>query len=244
MDSYRRVPIEFPTTQWADVAQLRSNDSEIVREALSEFLNSYIPALEYYLVRGLRLREHDAEDIVQGFVADKVIAGEILKRARQQRGKLRSFLMRALTNYALDSLRSASREKRRRKLKVLNDALTAASVTDPHKSFDVAWAHQVIRIATDRMKRECKTKGIEHVWLVFGARLLNPMLQGVRPVPYVDLVERHRLKTPQQATMTLATGKKIFRRTLISVLKEYAATDADLEEEITTLKQILMSPSA
>ena len=80
---------------------------------------------------------------------------------------------------------------------------------------------------------------VADVWGVFECRLLAPMLDGAEPMPYEALVERFALRSPAQASNVLITGKRMFERALRAVVGEYAADEAEVDEEIAELRQIL-----
>ena len=102
----------FPATQWSLVDRARQKDGSGFREALSTLLHRYLPALGAHLVIEKRIERQRAEDLLQGFVADKVIEQDLLKRAEQSRGKFRSFLLVTLNHYMISQHRSDAAEKR------------------------------------------------------------------------------------------------------------------------------------
>ena len=103
----------------------------------------------------------------------------------------------------------------------------------------LAWARRVIAESLARMQAECSGSGRADVWGVFECRLLAPMLDGAEPMPYEALVERFALRSPAQASNVLITGKRMFERALRAVVGEYVADEAEVDEEIAELRQIL-----
>ena len=73
-----------------------------------------------------------ASDLVQGFVADKLLEKRLVRRAEPGKGKFRSLLVRALENYAIDELRKGAHNQA---LKALEFEPLAEASTD---AFDIA----------------------------------------------------------------------------------------------------------
>ena len=67
----------FPTTHWSLVGRAAQDASEAKRRALDELLARYQPALRAHLIYGKRLQPEDAEDLLQEFVACKILASEL-----------------------------------------------------------------------------------------------------------------------------------------------------------------------
>src|SRR5438477_6642253 len=91
----------FPSTQWSLVGRAGRTSNEHRRDALGVLLHRYMPALRAHLVLAKRMSADHAEDLLQGFVADKIIEKNLLAQAEQARGRFRSFLLAALNHYVI-----------------------------------------------------------------------------------------------------------------------------------------------
>jgi RNA polymerase sigma-70 factor (ECF subfamily) len=100
----------FPQTRWSLVVQAAAADEEQSRAALEELCTIYWFPLYAYARRDGKSPE-DAADLTQGFFA-KLLSDENLKQARQERGKLRSYLLSAMRNFIVSQARHQSRLKR------------------------------------------------------------------------------------------------------------------------------------
>ena len=89
------------------------------------------------------------------------------------------------------------------------------------------------------MRDECEKSGRADVWGVFQSRLLAPILEGVEPIPYEDLVRQWGLQSPSHASNLLITAKRMFARAIRVVVGEYVAGGDDSESEIRELMEIL-----
>ena len=233
----------FPTTRWSLVDLVRRGDAEATREALGELLTRYLPALEAHLIRRRGLSTHEADDLIQEFVASKVLEKGLIARADQQLGKFRTLLLTALDRFVIDRARRAGAKKRSpgdAGLISLGDHQPALPAGEsPSGIFDVTWARGVLAETLKRMRQRCEAQGRDDLWGVFQLRLAGPILTGSEPADYAQLVERFGLKSPAHASNVLVTAKRMFARTLRAVVAEYCQDDQEVESEIEELRQIL-----
>jgi RNA polymerase sigma-70 factor (ECF subfamily) len=221
----------FPDTRWSLVG--RASDQ---REALGELLGRYLPALKSHFVLRKRLAPDRADDLLQSFIATKVLAGDFLARANRDKGKFRSFLLTAVERYVVDMIRQESAKKRSP-----GEGMTFSIDEHPNvvgaadaagDVFDTAWAREVIAEALRRMKTQCEPA----YWGVFEARVVAPILDGAEPAGYDELIKKFGFQSPMQASNALITTKRMFARSLRSVVGEYAR---DEEAELRELMAIL-----
>jgi len=80
----------FPTTHWSLVCRAGQDDQQAKRDALDQLLACSLPAMRAHLVYAKRLAPADADDVVQDFVAEKILQRDLLGRADQRLGRLRT----------------------------------------------------------------------------------------------------------------------------------------------------------
>src|SRR5882762_2956273 len=73
----------FPSTQWSLVGRAGHITGTRRREALGTLLRRYMPALRAHLVLAKRISPDHADDLVQGFVTDKMIEQNLLGKAQE-----------------------------------------------------------------------------------------------------------------------------------------------------------------
>lgn len=95
MDSL--APPRFASTRWSVVAAADAGDPRAA-DALQELCGAYWRPL-YAFLRRRGHAPHDAEDLVQGFLAD-LLGRNDFAAADRSRGRFRTFLLAALKNYA------------------------------------------------------------------------------------------------------------------------------------------------
>ena len=233
----------FPTTIWSLVRRADHEQSAVRGPALADLLRRYAPAMTAHLVRRKRVPPDRADDLVQGFIADKVLEKRLVGTADPDRGRFRTLLLTALDRYAVSTYRAASAQKRGggklTSLEALGDP-PAAGPGGPADAFDVDWARGVLDQALTRMRLHCTQSGRDDLWDVFCDRLLTPTLERTAPPPYEALVERYAIATPARAANLLITGKRMFARTLKEVIAEYAGDDEDaVSGEMDDLLRVL-----
>jgi RNA polymerase sigma factor (sigma-70 family) len=94
----------FKTTRWNLVEAARN------LQALESLVQSYWKPL-YFFIRQQGYDNETAKDLTQDFFS-LVIERDLLSRADRRRGRLRTFLLAALTNFMKDWNKAAARQKR------------------------------------------------------------------------------------------------------------------------------------
>lgn len=231
----------FPVTQWSLVARAGDSNPETKRRALTDLLARYMPAIKSYLTMGKRIDPHRADDLMQSFLASKVLDQDLIERADQDRGKFRTFLLTALDRFIVNQHRFERAQKRSpTAMTAIDDQPEPAdNEIAPDDTFDVAWARQVIDRTIERMKLECHGSGRADLWQVFDARVLAPTLGQTEAVPYEELITKAGFASPVQAANALVTAKRMFARIIRQVISEYEGTDAEIDMELNDLHEIL-----
>lgn len=150
----------FVTTNWSLVVAA-CVEGEQREESLGELCELYWFPLYAYLRRQGSSR-HDAEDLVQSFLA-WLIDSDVLKRADRQRGRFRTFLRVSIRQFCARQGRRARAQKRSPRSALLSlDFASAesrydASLADhwtPDRVFDHAWALTTLEVAAARLREE------------------------------------------------------------------------------------------
>jgi len=233
---------EFPQTHWSLIYRAGEGDADAAARALSELLCEYQPVLREYLIARRRLSEADAEDLVQAFVADKVIAERLVEQANEARGRFRSFLLTALENYRTSELRRSMAQKRRPEggVAALDPSQgLAAEAVGATDLFDIAWARQLIRRCIDRFELECERGGDMAYWTLFESRVLRPAMTNEKPIGYGALVGCLGFESPRVAANALITAKRRFARLIREEVARYACDEEELDEEVQRLFEVL-----
>lgn len=231
----------IPNTDWTLIKRAGDVSSAPQMQAMHTLLTLYCPALRSYIVSKWRFSIDHAEDMVQEFLATKVLAEQLISQARVERGRFRNFIRATLDDFIVSQIRRDAAQKRSPKnfTNLLSADLIADQEPCPSQAFEIAWAREVIAEAVAAMRQECNDVNRMDLWALFEARILLPCLDGSEPVPYAHMVEQFRFRSPLQAANALTSAKRMFDRNLRQVLMNYSDSDQGVDQEIGDLRMIL-----
>jgi len=169
----------FPKTRWSLVVRTRREEGGGAGvTALAELCETYwYPVYSY-----IRRAGNDAtcaEDLTQGFF-EQVISKELFPKAEQEKGKLRSFLLRAVQRFVGHEYEKAKAQKRGGGRQVISFdheqaeewfADESNESLPPDRAFEKRWALTLLDNALSALAVEQKAAGRERHW-----GLLSPFL--------------------------------------------------------------------
>lgn len=227
----------FEPTHWPLVEQAAHSNPVFRHAALTELLERYRPALRAHLVFKRQLDRQAAEDVLQGFISDKILERNILRLADQSKGQFRLLMLKSLDNYLRDEWRRAACRKETDV--AIDEREEPATPENAADVFDIAWARQVLTHVLTRMRSDCESAGRLNVWEIFLSRVWLAAVTGRELESYDSLVARLGLESPAQASNLLMTAKRQFRRTLEDSIAEYAVEPSAIMLEVAELQRIL-----
>jgi RNA polymerase sigma-70 factor (ECF subfamily) len=233
----------FPVTRWTWVSEARGDDAGRRLAALEAFLHLYYPALLRHVTRQFQLANADAEDCLQDFLLDKVIRQGLLARADRERGRFRTFLCQALNHFVI----YRQRREQARKRAPAHDTVPIETIPERElndqlsgqEEFDRVFFLETVQETLRRMRERCHETDRAVLWELFERRVLERSWKQGQPVPYDKLVPLLGLDSASQAANLLTTAKRMFVRTLRSVLRDYTGGDPDLAVELQELRRRL-----
>jgi len=217
------------------VGRAAASDAVVRLQALEELLSIYSPGLRTFLIQARHVAPDDADELVQAFIADKVLAAQLIRHADQQRGKFRNFVLKSLNNFVTTRRRGQMRPSR-----PLEPALLAAeqprfTVDDV---FDRQWVQQVVADALHMMASDCESRGRADMWEILRLRVVEPVFRGAEPLGYEQIVQTFGFASPRQAMNLLASAKRCFLEHLRLAISKYVADDR-IDEELADLREIV-----
>lgn len=230
----------FPATQWSLVLRAQKEGIE-ASKALNDLCSRYWYPLYAYL-RSRNFGREDAQDITQTFFL-KAVMGGLLQSADQERGKLRSFLLAALTRHIADHLRHERAEKRGgRAIMLPMECFTAeerfvnepADTRDPEKLFLTAWARGLMERVRQKLRAYYERTKRAEMFAV-----LEPCLaMDESATPYRELARR--LSTTEASLrMQVHRTRQRFGKLLREEVGLTVQSEDELEEEMTWLAGVL-----
>jgi RNA polymerase sigma-70 factor (ECF subfamily) len=226
----------FPTTRWTLVLSARDG-AEAEKRAFEHLCSAYWRPVYVYL-RRKGLRAEEAEDAVQGFFL-QLMQKPFLHRLDPARGRLRSYLLRALEHYLVNLHEARSALKRGGGLRIVPlDAAgaerdLAAAAPDAESAFEREWALAVMQRALERLRSEYTSgKRGAHI-----ATLLR--FFGLDEAPsYAEAAAASSMSVPQFKA-ALHRARQRFRELLREEIAASVDADGDVEPELAALLRAL-----
>ncbi|MHC1769154.1 MAG: RNA polymerase sigma factor [Verrucomicrobiia bacterium] len=156
----------FSTTHWSTVLTAGAKQSDRSARALEKLCQTYWYPL-YAYVRRCGYPTHDAEDLIQEFLA-RFVARNHIANATRDKGRFRFYLLGALKHFLSDARDHERRLKRGGGRPVISlDAQNAEHLyyveprddLSPDRLFDRRWAVAVLEQVLARLEREYKAEG-------------------------------------------------------------------------------------
>jgi RNA polymerase sigma-70 factor (ECF subfamily) len=207
--------------------------------ALAEICRSYWFPL-YCYARRLCPAVADAEDLTQAFF-ESILSRQSLKSAKEDRGRLRSFLLTSMKNFSIQQHRKRTAQKRGG-----NEASSSLDLAQaearfaresrdartPEVEFDRAWARELLAGVLVKLGEGYRAAGKGEVF-----EALQDQLTGGGVESYGPAMERLGLS---QAAVRFAAFKlrERYRGMLQGAIRETVTSDEEAVAELNHLKEI------
>ena len=208
------------------------------REAvLAELYQRYWKPIYCYL-RSMGFRNEQAKDLTQGFFTEKVLGQDLAGKADRVKGRFRSFLLRAVRNYAISVQRAG------RMLASLDDTQDVGDAHgDPEREFNLAWADGLLQEVLEELELECRERNKLTHWQVFHDWLLEPQIEQKKEA-MDEICIRYGVPDAPTAYHMIENIKRRFRSILRDRLSTLAGSQEDIELEIRDFIGIFSSSPA
>jgi DNA-directed RNA polymerase specialized sigma24 family protein len=161
------APHSFQTTRWTHVVRLQAGADDTERDRiLTQLCRAYWFPLYSYARRSGR-SPHDAEDLTQGFF-QHALGSDLFAKARQDRGRMRTFLLTAFQHWLHNQHLRETAAKRGGKQPALSfDAMEAEEryrlepqdLATPEDLYNRRWARDFFIAVKDRLRMEMEAEG-------------------------------------------------------------------------------------
>ena len=230
-------PEEFATTRWSLVLDAGRNSSAGSRRALADLSRIYWYPI-YVFIRRRGSTVEDAQDLTQEFFAE-LLEKATLRVADPERGRFRSFLLAAVTNFLAKQRRKAGARKRRGNRPLLSLDLATAEqryALEPsheltaEKIFERRWAMTLLEHVIAGLKGEATAAGKLRQF-----DLLAPFLGGSRQtVPYATIARQLNL-TEGAVKVAVHRLRRRCRELLRAEIAQTVADPAEIDDELRAL---------
>lgn len=234
----------FRTTRWNVVMiATQSHSPEAARQALSSLCQAYWPPL-YAFLRRQGYSSSDAQDLTQGFFV-YLLEHDVFSQADREKGRLRTFLLSSLQNFAADEYDRARRLKRggdqqmisfERHLVEAEAMLATAAQYDGIDCYDRYWSYTMINQAWERLHQEYEAVGKSHL-----LNALKPFLMGAANQPSQKEVADRFGIPPVALRKALLTLRQRYRAILRMAVADTVSDPSEIDEELHYLYRLLLS---
>ena len=210
----------FLTTHWSLIENVKKQPDQD-RALIGLLLERYWKPVYCYL-RQKGYDNEQAKDLTQGFFTEKVLGQDLAAKADREKGRFRSFLLRAARNYAI-SVRRAGRMH----LSLDDDHEVEDARGNPETEFNRAWADGLLQEVLEELEQECRERNKLTHWHVFHDWLLEPQIEQKKEA--MDRIcVRYGVPDASTAYHMIENVKRRFR----SILRDRLSTLVGSEEEI------------
>lgn len=212
----------FPATMmtWIDA---RLQEGEAGRGDLNQHIMSvYAWPLRVYFLGSRDRWLGDPDEVIQGFLADRLGKPGFFDEWRKSGMRLRRWMINAFCFY----LKELRRKRQRFDAVEPLGAESTSPSGNPEQEFDRAYVVSLIRRALQETQKVCEGEGLADHWRIF-------LLHYYQEQPYAGFADDFGVDPPRAAVMA-RTAQRKFR----SVLRDLVARDGsaeDLDGEIRIL---------
>lgn len=231
----------FPTTHWTLIQAVQEGTPQEAAQALEVICRDYWFPIYAYLRRSGR-NPHDAEDLTQAFF-ERLISEDAIKDVRQERGRLRTFLLTVLVHLLSDHGRHHGALKRGGSQVVVSfDEMEAEEryarepqdLRDPEKIYLHAWASDLLRGVHEQLRAAFESEGRLEMF-----RALEPYLGSEETQPPYEELSMKLGSTPGAVRLLVHRLRKKFRELLERETARTVMKSEDVAEEMAWLKRVL-----
>jgi RNA polymerase sigma factor (sigma-70 family) len=237
------VGIAFTTTHWSVVLEAKG-PTPVAQAALERLCRTYWRPI-YGFVRRQGTHPEEAKDLTQGFFA-LILERKDFQSVRQEKGRLRSFLLASLKHFMANERRDAATIKRGggRTLIPLDDVESSYDSSEFDRSdmlsadllYDRRWALTVLDRVFTRLREESQASANAPL-----LERLNTLLSDEPDRPSQAEIAREFGMTENAVKQAFHRLRQRYRQLLREEVAHTVATPAEIEDELRHLIAALRS---
>ena len=235
----------FLTTHWSIIENVGSGDEDRNQALIGLLLSKYWKPVYCYL-RRKGYDNEQAKDLTQGFFHEVVLGRHLIQKADQSKGRFRSFLLIALNRYLLTARTGQAAQKRIPQSKLISLDLTDLPELHPSASertaedfFNYAWVSSLLEQVLREVETQCHEDGKTVHWHVFHDRILEPIMEKVKPPSMTEVCRRYGLESETKASNMMVTVKRRFQTVLRNHLRRLVVSEDQVDEELVEIMRFL-----
>ncbi len=231
--------MEFPTTQWTNLALATLSGDTNAQAAMTAFYQRYRNPVAIML-RGHQILENNVEDMTQEFFLE-LMKASTLRRIDPERGRFRQFLSGALHHFVSNQRRRQLASKRGGQAAILSlEAMQENGVEiaeDEAESFynhfDRTWVTEMVSASLAKVQEEFTRSG-----KVERFHVLKEFLIGGSPIPSQEAAARLGM-SDTAVRSEISRIREKFRDTLRSHVALTVAKAEDIDDELRYFHLVL-----
>jgi RNA polymerase sigma-70 factor (ECF subfamily) len=232
--------VAFTTTRWSVVLTAQT-DSPAAVQALDRLCSTYWWPL-YSFVRRQGHSPEDAQDLVQGFFA-RLLERRDLETVREEKGRLRSYLLASLKNFVANARQRAGTIKRGEGRPLMSlDELRArelgevepADTSSADRIYERRWAATLLEDVVARLESEYRDAGHSALF-----ERLRQMLSDETDRPAQAMVATELRMTENAVAQAFHRFRQRYRAVLREAIADTVAMPSDIEDELRHLVAVL-----
>lgn len=233
----------FLTTQWSLIDGIREGQDKD-KALIGHLLGRYWKPVYCYL-RHKGYDNEQSKDLTQAFFHEVVLNRGLVQRADKAKGRFRSFLLHALSQYATKQGLKERALKRIPKEKLVSlDLVETPSVlpesiadSTAEESYHYTWVSAMLEHVLSDVETECCEQGMQIHWSLFHARIVQPILQNQPPPSIIELCQTYGIEDAKKASNMIITVKRRFQTMLMHYVRSTVLSEEQANEEMKDLLQ-------
>mgnify|MGYP000961318596 CR=1 FL=1 len=231
----------FPATNWSWVAHAGSQDDAEAQKALALLCEGYWYPI-YAFLRGKGHNPHEAEDLAQGFF-ERILRSNVFAQAKQEKGRLRNYLLTCLQNHVFAEHQAAMARKRGQGATHLpihlawaeerfgGEQIEPRHAETPEHSFNRRWWALVIEQAMQRVRDTYAANGELELYT-----RLAPLIEDGRVTAGIYEKLAHELDVSEQSLrVAMVRLKKRSGESIRRVLQDMVGDRGNVEDELAAM---------
>ncbi len=222
----------FQTTRWTVIGALSGGSESDRQRAINMLVERYWPPVYAHLrIRGKSADE--ASDLTQEFFTQVVLGRNLLDKADQSQGKLRSFLLASLKRFLIDQHRRGVARGSKitiplNSIREEEDRYANTASGNRIDSYDQRWALAVLEESLQRCEKHFLSSNREQHWQLFERWVLRPAISNIQPESLEETAGDFGFPSPALA----ASALQVVKKRILALLREVTAETVDDESEV------------
>lgn len=236
-DERRASPAQFVTTRWSRVLLAGEPEADAAQEALESLCRDYWRPL-FDFARRKGHSPEDAQDLTQGFIA-QLLAANSFSKADRERGRFRTFLLSAFSNYMTVQYRGRTAQKRGGQHAFVSleenatqhgDRIGGSEWMTPEREYERSWALALLERVMQRLQGEYDRASRQSLFAA-----IQPHLTGGAGRPGYAGLGASLGMSESAITVAVHRMRKRYGQLLREEIAETVASPQEVEDELRHL---------